>query len=74
MARSVADKFSKREDVLFLLSISMAILVRFHHLQTILSVTRYHGRRERGLVSFFIKVQGMWGCYFGGEGSVKTTY
>ena len=31
MARSVADKFSKRKGMLFLLCISMAILVRFRH-------------------------------------------
>ena len=46
MARSVADKFLKREDVFFLLRIF------YGNLQTILRVIRCHRRRERRLVSF----------------------
>ena len=54
MARSVADKFSKREDVFFF---PLKYFLRqfrqdsaIH--KTILRVTRCHRRRERRLVSF----------------------
>ena len=86
MARSVADKFSKREDVLFPLKYF------YSNFGEILPLTddtmgnkmsRKEGEKT-GILFIEVKVievkvievKGMWRCYFGGGGGggVKTTY
>ena len=75
VARSVADKFSKREDVLFPLKYF------YGNFSKILSFTddtmgnKMSRKRERRLVSFFYGSSGdAGGIIMGVGGGVKTTY
>ena len=76
MARSVADKFSKREDVLFPLKYfysNFGEILPFTDDTKGNKMSRKEG--EKTGILFFMEVQGMQGHYFGGGGgSVKTTY
>ena len=74
MARSVADKFLKREDVLFPLKYfygNFGEILPFTHNTKGNKMSRKEGEKT-GIL--FMEVQGMWGCYIGGGGGVKTTY
>ena len=68
MARSVADKFSKREDVLFPLKYfygNFGEILPF----TDNTMSNKMSRKEGGKTGIlFIEVQGMRGHYFGGGG------
>ena len=74
MARSVADKFSKREDVFFLLCISMAISAIFCHSTDDIMGNKMSQKEGEKTGILFVEVGVMWGCNYGsGGGSVKTT-
>ena len=68
VARSVADKFSKREDVLFPLKYfygNFGEILPFTDNTTGNKMSRKEGEQTSILL---MKVQGMWGRYFGGRG------
>ena len=74
MTRSVADKFSKREDVLLPLKYfygNFSEILPFTDDTMGNKMSQKEGEKT-GIL--FIEVQGMWGYYFGGGGSVKTTF
>ena len=73
MARSVADKFSKREDMFFLLCISTAILVRFCHSTDDIMGNKMLQKEGEKTGILFVEVGVMWGCNYGVGGGVKTT-
>ena len=70
MARSVADKLSKREDVFFLLRIfygNFGEILPFTDDTTGNKMSQKEG--EKTGILFFIEVRGMRGRYFGGGGT-----
>ena len=74
MARSVADKFSKREDVLFPLKYfygNFGEILPFTDNTMGNKMSQKEGEKT-GIL--FIEVKGMRGRYFGGGGGIKTTY
>ena len=70
MARSVADKFSKREDVFFfLLSIFYGNFGEIPPFTDDTMGNKMSQKEGEKTGILFIEVRGMWGCYFGGGGT-----
>ena len=65
VARSVADKFSKREGVLFPLKYFYSNFGEISPITDDTTITRCHGRREKRLVSFLWKFKGCGGVISG---------
>ena len=68
MARSVADKFSKREDMFFLLSIFYGNFAEIPPITDDTTGNKMSQKEGEKTGILFIEVRGMWGCYFGGGG------
>ena len=75
MARSVADKFSKRKDVLFPLKYFYGNFSKISPFTDNITGNKMSQKEGEKTGILFMEVQGMWGHYFrGGGGGVKTTY
>ena len=74
MARSVADKFSKREDVLFPLKYFYGNFGEIPPFTDDTTGNKMSWKEGEQTGFLFIEVKGMRGCYFGGGGDIKTTY
>ena len=70
MARSVADKFSKREDMLFPLKYFYGNFGEIPPFTDDIMGNRMSQKEgEKTGTLFFFEVQGMWGHYFRGGGA-----
>ena len=74
VARSVADKFSKREDVLFPLKYFYGNFGKISPFTDDTMGNKMSWKEGEKTGILFMEVQGMQGHYFGGGGGVKTTY
>ena len=68
MARSVADKFLKREDVLFPLKYFYGNFSKISPFTDDIKGNKMSRKEGEKTGILFMEVEGMWGHYFGGGG------
>ena len=71
MARSVADKFSKREDMVFPLKYFYGIFGEILPFTDDIMGNKMSQKEGEKTGILFMEVQGMWGCYSGGGGQCE---